>query len=343
MVPIGAVTPQTEAGLRSLMMQDYKSYRVILITETDHEEAADLVRALCGQYPHASHVVAGTADRCAQKNHNLLAGVATLTPEERVLVFCDSTHIARPDFLSRLVRPIAADQAQLASGYRFVVPGDDRWGTLLQKLYMQSIHMLYALKPLSQPWGGATAITRSAFLDNRIPDLWSRTVVDDYSMGPYLARLGIRSLPVAEACMETHIADQSLCGASDWFYRQMQFFKFYTPLTWVAASVLPLLYLGMILLMAASLAIPSAPGDRTATILYLCILAAISPWYTGVIPSRTGPVRRAIAFLLFNLLAPLQLLRTWLSNTISWQAYDYRMGLGGEILEIVRREKEGPV
>jgi hypothetical protein len=143
--------------------------------------------------------------------------------------------------------------------------------------------------------------------------------------------------------METHIADQSLCGASDWFYRQMQFFKFYTPLTWVAASVLPLLYLGMILLMAASLAIPSAPGDRTATILYLCILAAISPWYTGVIPSRTGPVRRAIAFLLFNLLAPLQLLRTWLSNTISWQAYDYRMGLGGEILEIVRREKEGPV
>ena len=341
LVPVGNVTPHTEPGLRSLLEQDLNDYTVTLITATDAEPAAVLIRGLCAEYPHARHVVAGPAEQCSQKNHNLLAAVAGLGPEAEILVFCDSTHMARPDFLARLIRPIAEGEARLASGYRFVRPDDFRLGTLIQMLAVQSIHMLYAVKPLSQPWGGATAIDRATFVDNRIPDLWSRTVVDDYSMGPYLQNLGIRSTPVAEACLETHLSGQSVRGAANWFYRQLQFFKYYTPFTWVAASIPPLGYLSLIAWMTLALLAPATAGDRADALLYVAAMALLAPWYTSVIPNRAPLVRRMAAFFLFTLIAPVQLLRTWTSNTISWQSIDYHMNLGGGIEGITRRGKEG--
>ncbi|OIQ49041.1 hypothetical protein BerOc1_00960 [Pseudodesulfovibrio hydrargyri] len=339
LVPVGNVTAQTEPGLRSLLEQDLDNYTVTLISRTGTEPAAQLIRRLCTEYAHARHVVAGEAGTCSQKNHNLLAAVAELGPEPEILVFCDSTHLARPDFLARLIQPIAEGGAKLASGYRFVQPDDTRLGTLIQMLAVQSIHMLYAIRPLSQPWGGATAIDRKSFQDNRIPDLWSRTVVDDYSMGPYLQGLGIRSVPVAEACLETHISGQSVRGAADWFYRQLQFFKYYTPFTWAAASILPLCYLGLIAWMAMALIAPAAMGDRADALLYVAALALIAPWYTSVIPNRAPLGRRVAAFFLFTLIAPVQLLRTWTSNTISWQSIDYRMNLSGGIEGITRRDR----
>lgn len=330
MIPVGNVTPMTEPALRSLLEQDHPDYRVMLITGTSDEPASTLIQKLCTEYEHASHIVAGKADRCAQKNHNLLAAIPRLEPREDILVFCDSTHLAKPDFLARLVEPIVSNKALLASGYRFVRPGDARIGTLVQMLAVQTLHMLWSITAISQPWGGATAIKRVTFFDNNIPDLWSRTVVDDYSMGPYLQSLGIRSLPVVEACLETHLGNQSVADATNWFYRQLQFFKFYTPWTWVAASIIPIFYLSI--LAYALISIPtSAP--------YFFAVALTSLWYTTRIPSTASAPRRIAAYFLFTIIAALQLLRTWTSNILDWQGITYKVRLGGEILDIKRSER----
>lgn len=336
MLPIGAVTKHTEKSVRSLLEQEYENYRVILISETDKEEAAVLIRKLCAEYDHVSHIVAGPSERCSQKNHNLLAAIATIQPDENILVFCDSTHLARPDFLARLILPIITGETKLTSGYRFIQPEDNRMGTIIQMIAVMSLHMLYALKPISQPWGGATAIDRSTFFKNRIPDLWSRTVVDDYSMGPYLKSLGIHSLPVAEACLETQLSGQTVSGVSNWFYRQLQFFKFYTPLTWIAASVLPLFYLCMVTYIATALIIPSTPTARLTALLYLGTMTILGLWFTQIIPNELPRPKRIAAFFIFNILASVQLLRTWTSNTISWQSIDYHMSLGGGIIRTIR-------
>lgn len=329
MIPVGAVTPHTEPALRSLLEQEHPGYRVMLVTATEDEEAAALIKRLCDEYGHASHVVAGVAQRCAQKNHNHLAAIAELKPNEDILVFCDSTHLAKPDFLARLVDPIVRGEAMLSSGYRFIRPGDDRPGTLVQMLAVQTLHILWSIRPITQPWGGAMAIDRATFFDNRIPDLWSRTSVDDYSMGPYFQSLGIHSTPVAEACLETHLSGQTVCGAANWFYRQLQFFKFHTPGTWVAVSIIPVIYLLML-----GYALATLPWS----LWYLGGVALMSLWYTRVIPNNAPAPKRVSAYFLFTVMAAIQLLRTWTSNILKWQDTTYRVKLGGEIAEIIRRD-----
>ena len=339
-IPVGGDSPAIEPSLRSLLEQNHPNYRVILVTATRDEHAALLIRKLCDKYPHATHVTAGQASRCCQKNHNLLAGMAMTTPQDSILAFCDSTHVADPDFLARLTAPIAEGKAKLTSGYRHVVPGDNALGTLCQMLTVQSIHMLQGIKPITQPWGGATAIDRDTFLDNRIPDLWERTVVDDFTMGPYLQAVGIRSVPVAEACLRTPLSGQTLKGWDMWFFRQLQYLKFGMPLTWIAGTAVPLIFF-CILAYIAIAAANILPGVTTSASLsfalaYLAALALIGAHYTRIIPNDAPLSRRLAAYALLHLSAAWGYMRTWTTNVVTWHNIGYRTKLGGEVVEIIR-------
>lgn len=339
-VPVGGKSPNIEPSLRSLLKQNHPNYRVILVTATITEHAANLIRGLCNEYPHASHVVAGQAARCCQKNHNLLAGLATTTSQDTILAFCDSTHMANPDFLVRLTIPIAKKEARMTSGYRFIQPGDDNLGTLCQMLTVQSIHMLLPIKPITQPWGGATAIGRAAFLDNRIPDLWERTIVDDFTMGPYLQTVGIRSHPVAEACLVTPMSGQTLQGWSKWLFRQLQYLKFGMPLTWIAGTIIPFLFLCIVTYIAAAVAniLPgvTTPASLPFALAYIAAMLLMSARYTRIIPNSAPLSRRLAAYVILQVAAVWAYLRTWTTNVVMWHNIGYRTKLGGEVVEILR-------
>lgn len=94
-----------EGALRSLLTQDYPRFVPVLVTAEENEPAAELVGRLKQDFPALRHVVAGTATGCGQKNHNSLQGIAALGDEVDVYVFCDSTHMAEPDFLRHLAAP----------------------------------------------------------------------------------------------------------------------------------------------------------------------------------------------------------------------------------------------
>nr|WP_321258526.1 glycosyltransferase family 2 protein [uncultured Pseudodesulfovibrio sp.] len=339
-VPVGNVSPGVESGLRSLLEQDYDNYRVILVTALPDEPAARLIQSLCREYDHAQHVVARLATRCCQKNHNLLAGVASAAVDESILVFCDSTHVAKSDFLARLTAPIALGEALMTSGYRFVQPGDENLGTICQMLSVQSIHMLQAIRPITQPWGGATAISRDTFFGYNIPQLWERTVVDDFTMGPYLQGEGVRSFPVAEACLVTPLSGQSLKGWDQWFFRQLQYLKFGMPLTWIAATVVPLIFFLMLAYVVVGLAglIPGVDTQASGLVsmVYLAGLVGVGCLYTRVIPNNVSLPKRLAAYAILHLNAAVGYIRTWTTNVIFWHNIGYRTKLGGDVLEIIR-------
>eukprot|EP00831_Metopus_contortus_P044256 TRINITY_DN35506_c0_g1_i1.p1 TRINITY_DN35506_c0_g1~~TRINITY_DN35506_c0_g1_i1.p1 ORF type:complete len:402 (-),score=57.26 TRINITY_DN35506_c0_g1_i1:251-1456(-) len=339
-IPVGGAAPAIEPSLRSLLEQNYSNYHVILVTASKDEPAALLIRRLCAEYAHARHVVAGHSTRCCQKNHNLLAGVATTSSEDSILVFCDSTHVAEPAFLARLTAPIAVGKAKLTSGYRHVTPEDDNLGTLCQMLTVQSIHMLQAIKPITQPWGGATAIDRRIFFENRIPDLWDRTIVDDFTMGPYLQGVGIRSVPVAEACLVTHISGQTLAGWNAWLFRQLQYVKFGMPLTWIAATAVPMIFFCILayLVMAAMNFLPNVntPASMPLSLAYIFSLLCIGVFYTRIIPNNAPLSRRLAAYGLLHAAAAWGYMHTWTTNVIFWHGIGYRTSLGGEVIEILR-------
>ena len=105
-VPLTGDSPEMEPALTSLLNQPYPNYETVLVTRDLEDPATPLVRALLARHPHSRHIVSGPAAGCSQKNHNILAGVNALDDAAEILVFCDSTHQARPNFLRELIHPL---------------------------------------------------------------------------------------------------------------------------------------------------------------------------------------------------------------------------------------------
>ena len=123
----------------------------------------------------------GIAALCAQKNHNLLAGLRSLKPDTEILVFCDSTNMADPGWLGRFTKPLRNGDCQVVTTFRAFRPDPETLGGVCQAIYASFIRLLAAIKPT--PWGGATAIRRETFERLNVAEAWSRTVVDDLILG----------------------------------------------------------------------------------------------------------------------------------------------------------------
>ena len=153
-IPAAGTHPDMENSIRSLLSQSYSgTVEPVIVTATDEEPAADLARRLQKDFPALRHVIAGEAEGCGQKNHNSLAGVKALGKDVEIYAFCDSTHEASPDFLRRLVSPIALGRAEFTTGYHEVVPQDDRPFTLVYTMCVLSCRPWPALRSRGAvPW-----------------------------------------------------------------------------------------------------------------------------------------------------------------------------------------------
>jgi hypothetical protein len=152
-----------------------------------------------------------------------------------IYLFCDSSHLARPDFAATLAAPLARGEAVLASGFHRVVPLDFSPGTLAMLVTCLGLHMLQSIRPLTQPWGGAMAMSRAAFEEYGIAALWAENIVDDCSMAAFLRKKGVVCLPVAGAILDTPLAGMGLGRFGDWLTRQLLYLKFCFPGTWLGA------------------------------------------------------------------------------------------------------------
>ena len=190
--------------MNSLLNQPYPNYETVLVTRDLEDPATPLVRALLARHPHSRHIVSGPAAGCSQKNHNILAGVGALDDSVEILVFCDSTHQARPNFLRELIHPLVTGAASLTSGFHRIIPGDARVPTLGMLQTVLTLHLLHGFAAIALPWGGATAMLRSVFHDYGIAGVLGTNVLDDFPLGQRLLRFGIRTMPVATAILDTH-------------------------------------------------------------------------------------------------------------------------------------------
>ena len=203
---------------------------------------------MLARHPHSRHIVSGPAAGCSQKNHNILAGVGALDDSVEILVFCDSTHQARPNFLRELIHPLVTGAAVLTSGFHRIIPGDARVPTLGMLQTVLTLHLLHGFAAIALPWGGATAMLRSVFHDYGIAGVLGTKVLDDFPLGQRLLRFGIRTVPVATAILDTHLAGQTMGGWNTWLTRQLLYLKYCLPGTWLAAALAVWVLAGPILL-----------------------------------------------------------------------------------------------
>jgi ceramide glucosyltransferase len=247
-VPVTGASGHLVSCLRSLVSQDYPDLETVFVVRDPGDGAAPIVRDLLQSCPGAKCVFSGPARTCAQKNHNLLAGIGATGDEVEVLVFADGGHEAPAHWLRAMVGPIARREAVVTTGYHHVTAQDWRPATLCHAIAVLLLYLFQGIPGLTQPWGGATAMAKPLFERLGVRELWSRQVVDDVALAAHLRRHGVAVRPVPAACFTTPMASGTFATCSDWLMRQWLYLKFYFPATWLAGGIMHSLLAALVLL-----------------------------------------------------------------------------------------------
>jgi cellulose synthase/poly-beta-1,6-N-acetylglucosamine synthase-like glycosyltransferase len=337
-IPVTGNNPGMKMCLESLLNQDYANYETFFVTRDMDDPATAVIQELLSGKNNVRHILSGPATVCGQKNHNLLAGVSAAVPSVEILVFCDSSHQAPPGLLSDLIRPIAEGDAVMTTGFHRVAPGDSRLATLGMLWSVLGIHLLQGISAFTQPWGGAMAILRSVFETHGVDRIWAETVVDDFSMGPYLRKEGIRCKPVPTACLTTPLAGQTLNGWNTWLTRQLLYLKFYTPGSWLVAALAVYLLAGSIIIAGVSV-ICSISGVfpwsmALAGVGFFIIFTGLGMLCRGLVPNPPPPGPWMASFYTLHFMTFWCYAKTWFTNTLSWKDISYKITWRGKVQKI---------
>lgn len=341
-VPVSGQHPLMEKALRSLAEQNYPNFTVFLVTANRGDAAAPLVALLAREFPHIFHVVAGDSQKEGQKNHNHLAAIAHAGQKFDIYAFSDSTHIARPDFLRCLAGPIARGQAAFTTGYHEVEPGDQNIVTLAYTISVMFMRFMQTLPTLTQPWGGAMAMSRQAFEQYHIADLWADNVVDDCSLAAHLQKAGVRARLCAGAILKTLAWGHVLQIWRAWMERQVLFLKFCMPGQWVALGVVcVVMALPPFWSICACVLGVMGKGGGTAPFLALCWICAIA-WlvgkWRGFLQSTPALSRWVWAYVCSIFMFAIVYAGTVFTHTLLWNNIIYRVGRGGTVVGMERRQ-----
>jgi len=239
-VPCKGLDPDLEANLEAVARQDYPDHTVTYIVESTADPAHDTLRRVVARHPHTCTVIAGLARTCGQKNHNLLQGIASRGHGAEVIVTCDSD--TRPDrtWLRRLVAPLADPRISVATGFRWLQPGEGRrtFAGYLHAMFNGYMATLVANKSFAAVWGGSMALRRDFFERHRLAERWSSTVVDDMTVSEILLASGERRVYVPSCVVVSDDAIPHLRPTLDWFTRQIVYVRYHLYVFWLMALAL---------------------------------------------------------------------------------------------------------
>lgn len=345
-LPFAGAADTLRPALDDLAAQDYPDYELRLACHAADAPAGALARAWlagrpAGRGPRARLVTAETARGCSQKNANLLAALAESFPAEGVLVFTDADYRRPPDWLRRLVAPVASGVAPVSAGYYFAVPGRG-WRGAWRPVAALLLFLTRQYPALRQPWGGATAISARCFEDCGVAALWAGCVVDDVALA---VRLRARRLAVAGLNASALLAPPASGGVAGegWWARQLAYLRALQPALWAGIG-LGLLAVGAAWLwMAAMLArAPAAPVPAGLAAFDVALWAALGLRVRALHPCPGSRALWLATLFGFFLFAPACFVRTAFSRTIRWRGVCYRVGAGGRVLATSARPTRPP-
>ncbi len=235
-VPVKGTNADQRSAIQSLLTQDYESYSVTMVVESEDDPASSVIDEICCEYNHARKLVAGIAKDSGQKNHNLVHALGKLRPDTKIVVFCDSTNSASPQWLKRFTARLRSGKADVVTTFRRFFPRPENIPGVCQAMY--GVVLLFLASVVPKPWGGGTAITRDVLEKLPLAATWSKTIVDDLVLGNILAKAGIRVYLDANNLLSSPLISHSFKSFFGYLDRQIMFPKFTNHEMWATLLVL---------------------------------------------------------------------------------------------------------
>ncbi len=346
-VPCKGVVKNMEENLRAFFRFDYRSYQVIFTVESEDDAAVPVIRRILADEPRGKLVVAGLAESCAQKNHNLLAALEPAA-DAAVYVFADADIGPKADWLRELVLPLSSSDVVVATGFRWLRaerPGLGAMGHNYINIFIYTLFSVAAFVGEVGLWGGSMAIRRRDFEELDIAGLWGKTAVDDMSLSRQVSTHGGSAVVVPTCITTTDDLIESVYGGMRWFERQIMFLKAYYRRLWLyGAAPIALAGLAIVLWLPWAL-VASMSAHRTffasggaAPLLFIAgeLLTVMLYPLMGSIP-RFGRFLAVQPFL--RATHAVSYFRTYFTNVITWAGVRYHLDRNGVVTRVERAER----
>jgi len=205
-VPCKGLDSAFQENISSFFNQDYEDYLLWFVVANRSDPAYGQLCKLKNQLSQNSKaqdvqvLVAGQAQSCSQKIHNLLYCYERIGNDVKVLAFADSDICVRSDWLSHIVYPLRKSKNGAASGYRWFIPKKNNSASLALSAVNAKIAQLLGNTRFNQAWGGSMAVRVDVFRQLGIDKIWPKALSDDLSLSYAVKKAGKRVVFVP-ACL----------------------------------------------------------------------------------------------------------------------------------------------
>jgi len=294
-------------------------------------------------------IIAGRADNCGQKVHNIRQASKQLTHEIDVLVFADSDANPGKTWLRWLVNGIGRENLGARTGYRWMMPRKNNFPTLVVCTINNALASMLGRGKHYLVWGGSWAIHRRVFDAIGVREAWFGVLSDDL----------VASRAIQKANLEIEFEPQCVCSSRVSF-TTAQMFEFLRRQFLIGRRHSPKYWYGALFLVASSLigfwasVALGVWGIATgSSIGYWAMLSAGLLYAMGVV--RAGirqnigkrtfhqwrQYRKARKFDLFagpltGLMTLVALAQSMFGSEIVWRGIRYFIGGGGRVLVLGR-------
>ena len=240
-----------------LFQQDYPAFRVIFAVESADDVAVPAIEKYRALAPdRVTLVVAERRKDEGQKTTNLRAAVATLTPEDEILVLADADIWPEPDWLSRLIEPLVAAEADTVSGFAWLIVKDGRLSSYVLTAMAASIATIPRLPMLNPCWGGSTAMRQQMFRDLNIAEKWRGTLSDDLQLTNVVQAAGGRIAAPREILLRTAVKTGGFAAVTAEARRWFMLVRIYMPVSYaITLAAMTFAALGWIVAIVGTLAL----------------------------------------------------------------------------------------
>lgn len=343
-LPISGACPSLPQLIANLNAQSLQPHRLIITVESRQDPAY-----LCAQeamrnakFP-VDLVIAGLANRCAQKCWNQIAAIHQLDGYDDTIILMDGDIQPPQWWLSVLASPILAGKADVVTGYRWHCTTHLAPAQHLIASIDRGIAMLPSLRCANLTWGGSLALSPSALAALDLPVLLSRVLSDDCTIGAQAAAIGLRVLTRKLLRVPTP-PHKDIASAWNFGRRQYQIIHIYRPGLWALA-----LGILSIRLLAWGIILDNLADKATDTSFVLVALICLNLTTVALqqqaagrlglrdaLPSCLGQIVCALLRPLIDLFHWTLVVTAWRSKNLHWGHVNYRIH-GQNCIQIANR------
>jgi hypothetical protein len=343
-VPCQGSNSYLEENLRAFANQDYPRYVATFVTNTQEDEANAVIATVARGNPHVRHLVAGLSRTCANKVYAEIVAVES-DQQSDVFLFGDSDMRPETDWIREMVRPFLDPRVSITTSHRWIDP--DARG-LASSLY--TILCGFSCVGLASPflallWGGAFGISRTAYADMGVMNLWSTTASDDIALSNRMAERHVRPWYVPRGVSTSRESYHSLGAMMKWYNRQSLAAKLHHFHVWLAGlaieTLVSLAWGGSVVLLVVEAATgPLEYHALAAPVIMISIMAS------SLIAKLTYPHRRDVPFwqwalvpLIGHFIVAASFWCSAFQNSMTWGSFTYTVGRDGKVVRMDERDE----